>query len=67
MDATLNKNYRMGFVPFAVAAALVSLAGGFTASIPNNIVSAWGLDFLLGNLDHACDEHGNGRLCPCSR
>ncbi len=39
MDATLNKNYRMGFVPFAVAAALVSLAGGFTASIPNNIVS----------------------------
>lgn len=26
-----------------MAAALVSLAGGFTASIPNNIVSAWGL------------------------
>ncbi len=44
MDATVNKNYMKGFVPFAVAAALVSLAGGFTASIPNNIVSAWGLD-----------------------
>ena len=44
MDATVNKNYMKGFVPFAMAAALVSLAGGFTASIPNNIVSAWGLD-----------------------
>ena len=44
MDATVNKNYMKGFIPFAMAAALVSLAGGFTASIPNNIVSAWQLD-----------------------
>ena len=44
MDATVNKNYKKGFVPFAMAAALVSLAGGFTATIPNNIVSSWGLD-----------------------
>lgn len=43
MDATVNKNYMKGFVPFAMAAALVSLAGGFTASIPTNIVSAWGI------------------------
>ena len=44
MEATVNKNYKKGFVPFAMAAALVSLAGGFTATIPNNIVSSWGLD-----------------------
>ena len=31
MDATVNKNYMKGFIPFAMAAALVSLAGGFTA------------------------------------
>lgn len=35
--------YLKGFVPFAVAAAVLSLCGGFTASVPSNVVSAWGV------------------------
>ena len=27
-----NKNYMKGFVPYAIAAAILSLCGGFTAS-----------------------------------
>ncbi len=44
MEAKVEKSYQKGFVPFAIAAALVSLCGGFTASVPNYIVSAWGIN-----------------------
>lgn len=36
-----QKNYMKGFIPFAIAAALMSLCGGFTAAIPSNITAAW--------------------------
>ena len=36
-----NKNYLKGFVPYAVAAAVMSLCGGFTASVPTAISNAW--------------------------
>lgn len=44
MEATANPNYKKNFVPFALAAALLSLCGGFTAAIPNAIVADWGID-----------------------
>ena len=31
MSTVANPNYKKGFVPFAIAALLVSLIGGFTA------------------------------------
>lgn len=40
---TRNQNYRKGFLPFAIAAAVVSLCGGFTAAVPSNIVADWEL------------------------
>lgn len=42
-----NKNYLKGFVPYAVAAAVMSLCGGFTASVPTAISNAWGSDAYL--------------------
>lgn len=36
-----NKNYMKGFVPYAIAAAVLSLCGGFTASVPSAISQAW--------------------------
>lgn len=40
----VEKNgYKRGFVPFAIAAAVLSLCGGFTAAIPSTIATAWGL------------------------
>ncbi len=44
MTAPRNPNYMKGFVPFAIAAAVMSLCGGFTAAVPANIVADWGLD-----------------------
>lgn len=38
-----NKNYMKGFVPYAIAAAVLSLCGGFTASVPAAISGAWGM------------------------
>lgn len=42
-----NKNYMKGFVPYAIAAAVLSLCGGFTASVPTAIASAWNADASL--------------------
>lgn len=42
-----NKNYMKGFVPYAIAAAVLSLCGGFTASVPTAISSAWNADASL--------------------
>lgn len=44
MSKTNNDNYLKGFIPFIIAAALLSLCGGFTAAIPANVVTDWGLD-----------------------
>ncbi len=46
MEEASGKRYMKGFVPFALAAAFVSLSGGFTASIPTNIVTDWGVDSI---------------------
>ena len=42
-----NKNYMKGFVPYAIAAAILSLCGGFTASVPTAISTAWDADSSL--------------------
>lgn len=42
-----NKNYLKGFVPYAIAAAVLSLCGGFTASVPTAISTAWSADAYL--------------------
>ena len=42
-----NKNYMKGFVPYAIAAAVLSLCGGFTASVPTAISTAWNADASL--------------------
>ena len=42
-----NKNYMKGFVPYAIAAAVLSLCGGFTASVPTAIATAWNADASL--------------------
>ena len=42
-----DKNYMKGFVPYAVAAAILSLCGGFTASVPTAISTAWNADASL--------------------
>lgn len=38
-----NHQYQKGFLPFAIAAAALSLCGGFTAAVPANIVADWQL------------------------
>ncbi len=42
-----NNNYMKGFVPYAIAAAVLSLCGGFTASVPTAISTAWSADTYL--------------------
>lgn len=42
-----RKNYRKGFIPYAIAAAVLSLCGGFTASVPTAISTAWNADSAL--------------------
>ena len=39
--ANSSNSYMKGFVPFAVAAAVMSLCGGFTAAVPTNVASDW--------------------------
>lgn len=44
METAVNTDYKKNFVPFALAAALVSLVGGFMAAIPAAIVADWGIN-----------------------
>ncbi|MEG0779283.1 MAG: MFS transporter [Oscillospiraceae bacterium] len=44
MNDSTKSGYMKGFIPFAIAAAVLSLCGGFTAAVPANIVSDWGMD-----------------------
>lgn len=41
METTNNNGYLKGFVPFGIAAAVLSLCGGFTSAVPANIVAEW--------------------------
>lgn len=45
MNATTvsNPKYMKGFIPFAIAGGVLSLCGGFTASVPPTIANSWGL------------------------
>lgn len=45
--ASKNNDYMKGFVPYAIAAAVLSLCGGFTASVPTAITTAWDADTSL--------------------
>ena len=47
METTNNNGYMKGFIPYAVAAAVMSLCGGFTASVPTAIATAWNADASL--------------------
>ena len=40
---TVNKDYQKGFIPYAIAAAALSLCGGLMAAVPSNIVADWQL------------------------
>ena len=42
-----DKSYLHNFIPFALAAALVSLCGGFTSQIPATVVADLGLNGAL--------------------
>lgn len=44
MESKETGSYMKGFVPFLIAAAVLSLCGGFTAAVPANVVTDWGLD-----------------------
>lgn len=46
MEKSQN-SYMKGFVPYAIAAAVMSLCGGFTASVPTAISTAWNADASL--------------------
>lgn len=46
MEKSQN-NYLKGFIPYAVAAAVMSLCGGFTASVPTAISTAWNNNAFL--------------------
>ena len=37
----MRSDYKRGFVPYAIAAAVLSLCGGFNAAVPANITTAW--------------------------
>lgn len=43
METTNNNGYMKGFVPYAIAAAVLSLCGGFTAAVPTSIVNEWNM------------------------
>ena len=40
---TVNNDYQRGFLPYAIAAAALSLCGGLMAAVPSNIVADWKL------------------------
>lgn len=40
---TQKADYMKGFIPFAIAAAVLSLCGGFTAAVPSSIANEWEL------------------------
>lgn len=42
-EVTTQGNYMKGFIPFAIAAAVLSLCGGFTAAVPASIAKSWGM------------------------
>lgn len=42
-----RNNYKKCFIPYAIAAAVLSLCGGFTASVPTAISTAWNVDSAL--------------------
>lgn len=64
METALRNDYKKGFVPFAFAAALVSLCGGFTASIPATIVGAWGIDGIYTTWITLAYSMGMGACAP---
>ncbi len=41
MEMKQNEGYMKGFIPYAIAAAILSLCGGFTAAVPSNIAAEW--------------------------
>ena len=41
METKTNNGYMKGFIPYAIAAAVLSLCGGFTAAVPSNIAADW--------------------------
>lgn len=43
METKTNNGYLKGFIPFAIAAAVLSLCGGFTSAVPANIVAQWNM------------------------
>ena len=47
METKTNNNYMKGFIPYAIAAGVLSLCGGFNAAVPANITTAWGMDTFL--------------------
>lgn len=47
MSTVANPNYKKGFVPFAIAALLVSLIGGFTAVLGPAFVADQGLTIII--------------------
>ena len=47
METKTNNNYMKGFIPYAIAAGVLSLCGGFNAAVPANITTAWGADAFL--------------------
>ena len=58
-----NKNYMKGFVPYAIAAAILSLCGGFTASVPTAISTAWDADSSLTFITLAYSLAAAAMLC----
>jgi MFS family permease len=44
---TTNNNYMKGFIPYAIAAGVLSLCGGFNAAVPANITTAWDMSQFL--------------------
>ena len=47
METTTNNNYMKGFIPYAIAAGILSLCGGFNAAVPANITTAWDMSQFL--------------------
>ena len=47
METKTNNNYMKGFIPYAIAAGVLSLCGGFNAAVPANITTAWDMSQFL--------------------
>lgn len=47
METKTNQNYMKGFIPYAIAAGVLSLCGGFNAAVPANITTAWDMSQFL--------------------